>query len=313
MALNSNTELCLINTTINSGSITLPACVNNQGRIITFKDSIGQFGTNTLTLVCSGSDTFEDGGTSKVLRESYGSIQLVASGTKWYILNGTQVNTLQLSTLNAITISSVNLSTINTQISSLNFIDNRNSTNTLIGSISSVSTQAVSTNFLYYNNYIIAGTRVGYSNLINRYTSNFINPYIIPGLVLWLDGADRNTLFIDNGITPAAVGQSIFRWSDKSPSGNHATQSGAVGLRPVLSTDPTTSNTDVSFTQSATQSMNLSATLLPIGTADATYFIVLRATQPLIQRYIGNIFSYGTAGEVGTIATGKFRLFVSAT
>lgn len=218
--MNNNTELSLINTNTNSGTITLPACVNNQGRVISFKDSVGTFGTNTLTLLCSGSDTFEDNATRKVLRESYGSIQLVASGTKWYILNGTQVNTLQLSTLNANAISSINISTINTNISSLNCIDNRNSTNSVYTTLSSVSLQSVSTNFLYYNNFIIAGTRVGYSNTLNNYANNVrlvTPPQINNSLVWWVDASDPTTI--------SQTGGNITQWRDKSGSAIH------LGLR----------------------------------------------------------------------------------
>ena len=141
--MNTNTELSLINTTNNAGTITLPLISSIPGRVITFKDSVGKFGTNTLTLNTTNPDTFEDAGITKILRESYGSIQLVGSGGKWYILNGTQVNTIQVSTLNANTISSINISTSLIASSSITLVDNRASTNIL----------NVSTSFLYYNNY----------------------------------------------------------------------------------------------------------------------------------------------------------------
>lgn len=211
MSINGSTELNLINTAANSGTITLPLASSTPGRVLNFKDSQGTFGTNTVTLQCSGSDTFEDGATNKVLREVYGSIQIVASGTKWYILNGTQVNTLQTSTLNVQAISSFSVSTINSQISSLSFIDNRNSTNSLYAFISSVSIQAVSTNFLTYNNYIISGTRVGYSNVLNR---RFFSPLSIPGLALWFDASDMSTV-----ITSAS---NVRQWLDKSLNKNHS-------------------------------------------------------------------------------------------
>jgi len=229
MALNSNTELSLVNTSANAGSITLPLISTTPGRVLSFKDVVGTFGKKTLTLNTSGSDTFEDGGTTKVLRESYGSIQIVGNSGKWYILNGTQVNTLQLSTLNTIAISTINLSTLNTQISSLNFIDNRVSTNTLYGAISSVLTQAVSTNFLYYNNYIIAGTRVGYATNLNRY--NFIVVQI-PGLLLWIDSADSSTLFKDTaGTQPVTTnGDIVRRINDKSGNSYYSTTAATTNI-----------------------------------------------------------------------------------
>lgn len=206
MALNLNTDLALINTN-NPGTITLPLASSIPGRVITFKDVLGTFGTNTLTLNTTGGDTFEDGDTTKVLRESYGYIQLVGSGSKWYILNGNQVNTIQVSTLTSLNISSLNISTASIGLSSLSFIDNRASTNSL---------NVVST-LLYYNNFIISGTKVGYSGNLNRTSFSM---YAIPGLAGWYDAADTSSLVF-------GTGSNISRWSDKSGFGNHAIQASA--------------------------------------------------------------------------------------
>lgn len=222
MALISNTDLALINTNTNSGTITLPASATSQGRVITFKDIQGTFQRNTLTLQTSGSDTFEDNSTSKILRESYGSIQIVASGNKWYLLNGTQVNTVQTSTLFVDSISSFNISTINANISTLKFIDNRFSTNQLNISTAFLSTQNVSTNFLYYNNYVIAGTRVGYSN---RLSSSQFSLYNVASLALWLDGADPTSIVL-------GTGSNVATWKDKSGYNNNSIQT-IAGSRPV--------------------------------------------------------------------------------
>jgi len=173
---NLNTDLALI-TTNNPGNITLPLSTSIPGRVITFKDVLGTFGSKTLTLNTTGSDTFEDGGVSKVLSESYGYIQLVASSGKWYILNGTQVNTIQVSSMTVLNISSFNISTASIGLSSLSFIDNRRSTNSL---------NVVST-FLTYNNFIISGTKVGYSGNLNIFR---FSPLGIDGLSAWYDGAD---------------------------------------------------------------------------------------------------------------------------
>ena len=142
MALNSNTEQAFINTTNNSGTITLPPASSSQGRVLTFKDAVGRFGVNALTLVCSGADRFEDGASSKVLRETYGIIQVVASGTTWYILTGTQQNTVSVSTVQSQNISSVNISSGNLLVSSFN--------NTIFQQSSLV----------YFNSNIFAGSRV---------------------------------------------------------------------------------------------------------------------------------------------------------
>ena len=109
MSLNSNTELALINTTTNSGTITLPSAITVSGRVISFKDSAGNFLTNNFTLICDGSDTFEDGTTQKVFNESFGSIQVVASGTKWFILSGVRQNSMTISSLVVSTISTYSI------------------------------------------------------------------------------------------------------------------------------------------------------------------------------------------------------------
>jgi len=203
---NLNTDLALI-TTNNAGNITLPLSTSIPGRVITFKDVLGTFGSKTLTLNTTGGDTFEDGGVSKVLSESYGYIQLVGSSGKWYILNGTQVNTIQVSSMTVLNISSFNISTASIGLSSLSFIDNRRSTNSL---------NVVST-FLTYNNFIISGTKVGYSGNLNR-TS--FSVYAIPGLAGWYDAADSTSFVF-------GTGSNISRWSDKSGFGNHAIQTSA--------------------------------------------------------------------------------------
>ena len=110
MSLNFNTELALINTTTNSGTITLPSAITVPGRVISFKDNTGNFNNNSLTLICDGSDTFEDGTTQKVFYESFGSIQVIASGTKWYILSGVKQNAMTISSLITSTISTYSIS-----------------------------------------------------------------------------------------------------------------------------------------------------------------------------------------------------------
>ena len=110
MSLNYNTELALINTTTNSGTITLPSAITVPGRVISFKDSAGNFNNKSVTLICDGSDTFEDGTTQKVFYESFGSIQVVASDTKWYILSGVRQNSMTISSLITSTISTYSIS-----------------------------------------------------------------------------------------------------------------------------------------------------------------------------------------------------------
>jgi hypothetical protein len=52
----------------------------------------------------------------------------------------------------------------------------------------------------------------------------------------WYDPSDLSTMWTDNGITQAVVGDLIYRIDDKSGNGNHAVQA-TVGLRPMLKLD----------------------------------------------------------------------------
>lgn len=112
MSVQVPTNLVLINTTNNSGTITLPSASQISGRVITFKDSTGTFAAKPFTLQTTSPDTFEDGTTTRVFNETYGTIQVAASGTKWYVLYGTQLNTFRISTLNSL---ATNISSINGQ------------------------------------------------------------------------------------------------------------------------------------------------------------------------------------------------------
>ncbi|MCU0273390.1 MAG: hypothetical protein MUE34_09165, partial [Acidimicrobiales bacterium] len=97
-------------------------------------------------------------------------------------------------------------------------------------------------------------------------------PLFVPDLVLWLDGADAGTLFADPaGTVPAAVGDAVARWDDKSPSGNDAVQA-APSSRPVLQAG---SPAAVPVFDGA-DGLSLDPTLLPTGTTASTTFVVAR-------------------------------------
>jgi len=151
MSVSTIASLVLANTTTNAGTITLPPANQIQGRVITFKDSGGNFVNKALTLACAGADTFEDGTTTKTLRETYGTVQVAASGSKWYVISGTQVNTLAASTIKTAALSTINISSATATLSSIGLINQQGST---------LSMYQAST-FLYFNNFIVAGARVG--------------------------------------------------------------------------------------------------------------------------------------------------------
>lgn len=117
------------------------------------------------------------------------------------------------------------------------------------------------------------------------------DPTSIGGCNLWLDGADRNTLFSDTaGTTQATVGGSVARWNDKSISRNNATQS-TVENRPVLA-----SNGSIQLTQANSHHLTIgNAALLPTGANNATYFVVTQRDPVATQT--PSIFSYGNGAD----------------
>ena len=192
MALNLNTDLALINTTTNAGTITLPLSTSIPGRVITFKDITATFGRNTLTLNTTSPDTFEDGSVSKVLRESGGIIQLVGTSNKWFVLAGTQQNTLNISSLLAISISTNTISSMNASVSTINFQNNVNST---------LSLYQTST-LLYFNSNVFAGSKVLPGTVLNSYATSLIfNPNSITNLSYWFDASVSSSMVVDSAST----------------------------------------------------------------------------------------------------------------
>ncbi len=101
----TQTQVALIDTRNNAGTIQLPGASAFAYRTILLKDIYGTFGTKSLTLTTSGSDTFEDGSTSKILTTNSGYIQVYAGQAgKWYILSSTDLLDVKISSLQFSTI-----------------------------------------------------------------------------------------------------------------------------------------------------------------------------------------------------------------
>ena len=216
MSVSTIASLVLANTTTNAGTITLPPANQIQGRVITFKDSGGNFVNKALTLACSGTDTFEDGTTTKTLRETYGTIQVAAISPKWFIISGTQVNTLAASTIKTAALSTTSISSATATLSSLGLVNQQGST---------VSMYQAST-FLYFNNFIVAGARVGVGQLFYPYivklspiasglTYNFDATNTLPTSSLWTDaqGTNNMTLYSSPTVTNAIPSYVTFNGS----------------------------------------------------------------------------------------------------
>jgi hypothetical protein len=181
MSLNYNTELALINTITNSGTITLPSATTVPGRVISFKDSVGNFNNKSLTLICDGSDTFEDGTVTKVLYESFGSIQVVASGTKWFILSGVKQNAMTISSLITSTISTYSISFSDGSFQTISADKSINSSIIGLGTFGYISTsQLVSTTLGLVDHLELNSTIAGLGSL--GYLSTNIVPSTIVGL-----------------------------------------------------------------------------------------------------------------------------------
>ena len=194
----TNTELVLINAS-NPGTINLPSA--SQGRVLNFKDVLGTFRTNVLTLVCGNTDTFEDGSTSKILKEKNGILQIVGSGTKWYVLNGTQQNTINVSTLQCLNLSTNSISTSSATVSTLNFQNSLYNKSTL----------------MYFNSNVVMGTRVWPTQIFTNKTYTILAtnyPKTISGLAVWLDAYDASTITL--------TGSNVTQWNDKSGNGKNA-------------------------------------------------------------------------------------------
>jgi hypothetical protein len=94
------TEVGMIDARTLNGSITLPLTTDIPYRILTLKDIYGAVGVSTVTLQTQGSDTFEDGTTTRQLTNPYETMTLYAGQTGyWYIIGGSRLNAAAIGTL----------------------------------------------------------------------------------------------------------------------------------------------------------------------------------------------------------------------
>ena len=99
------TEVGLVDTRVNAGTIQLPKTIDIPYRQISLKDIYGNFQNKSLTLTTQFPDTFEDGTTTKVLSNAFGFTTLYAGPTNvWYMTGGT---TLTSQTISSLTVSSI--------------------------------------------------------------------------------------------------------------------------------------------------------------------------------------------------------------
>lgn len=207
------TQLTLINTTFNPGTVLLPSSFTVPGRNLIFKDITGAFSTNTLTLTTNNANQRIDSlYTSTINSSRLGWNNFMAGdNNNWFTVGGTTINTINTSTMNALNMNTNFISSGNTLVSSLGFVDQTwaNSTNSVY----------VQSTFMFYQfggqSTIISGTRQSFGGTFLTTRTPF-SPTQIAGLTLWLDAADQNTVALTSNIS----------WRDKASGIRFATFGG---------------------------------------------------------------------------------------
>ena len=193
----TQTQVALIDTRNNPGTIQLPAATTFAYRTLLVKDIYGTFATKSLTLTTSGSDTFEDGTTSKVLTTNSGFIQVYAGQSgKWYILSATDVLQFKVSSLQVSTIlgplpqiSTISLFTSNTSNYFLPTLSNNYSTN-----LSTIALFTSNTSNYFQNTLQNWSTPLSTTALFTSNTSN----YFQNSLQNWSTPLSTTALFTSN-------------------------------------------------------------------------------------------------------------------
>lgn len=126
-----------------------------------------------------------------------------------------------------------------------------------------------------------------FTNPIISQPTPLFTPTQLSNCVLWLDAADRSTLFQDTaGKVPCyGNGQSIALWRDKSVSGNNATN---TTNQPTLLVNGRNKRNVVNF-NGINQYFTLSTATLPTGTTQGSFFFVVNTNSSSVQVY----FTYG--------------------
>jgi len=190
-----NTQVIMTNTNTNPGTLILPSTFTLPGLTYTFKDQVGAFSTNSLTLTTNNANqTIDSIITSTINTQPLGWQTFIAgNNNRWYTVGGTVINTINTSTLNTTVLRSVNISSANLFVSSLGIIDQ---------TLRSTTQLYVQSTFLYYSfsnqSTIISGTRQSFGGLFTPIRRLF-QPNQLTGLNLWIDASDPNTFASTRG------------------------------------------------------------------------------------------------------------------
>jgi sugar lactone lactonase YvrE len=156
MSVSTATTLMLLDSRVRPGTVTLPLTTTIPGRTLTLKDSTGASGVSTITIVTSGSETFEDGTTFKTITTAYGSLTLTGNAGKWYITPQSftgAINSISTGTLTAgsLTLTNQSLTLTNGTVAGVSTLAGATYTTaytvtTFAGSGSSTNSDATGTN-----------------------------------------------------------------------------------------------------------------------------------------------------------------------
>ena len=72
-----------IDTSLVSKIVDLPLSSDRIGRIVTIKDRSGNADVNSVTINTQGGDTFQNGSTTYLLREAFGSVSFISRSGQW--------------------------------------------------------------------------------------------------------------------------------------------------------------------------------------------------------------------------------------
>jgi hypothetical protein len=143
-------------------------------------------------------------------------------------------------------------------------------------------------NHPYKTNNIWTPVYPALSYTIPATSSNYplFQPTQLSNCVLWLDAADKTTLFTDSAGTSrvSTSGQIVACWKDKSVSKNNASN---TSIQPTASYNAQNGLSVLNF--DGTQYLTLSTSTLPTGSTQCSFFFVTRTTRNATQVF----FTYG--------------------
>jgi len=121
--INTLTDLILVDTSLNPGSIVLPNASQIDGRTITVKDKKGTCHVNKLVINTAPGDIFESGKTQLTLETQYGFIRFIAAKNIWYIGPTTQPYMIAANSIITTLTKTFSFTTSNIQLSTFTLRD----------------------------------------------------------------------------------------------------------------------------------------------------------------------------------------------